>query len=305
MTETTEIRRQIVQRFAQVSCGSLRYWQSEPQQGEALVLIHGYGARIEHWRRVLRPLAHEHTVYAVDMPGFGLSCKPRGRRYTREWLAQQFGEFLEQVVGRPAIMVGHSMGGMVAAQTAKDFPDLVRGLVLVASGGMADPNRKFSPFEQLLFRSLQAPLVGEVMASFMANRQAVRQGLLQSYLDKSLVTEELVDLFAEPLLAPGGVQAYLSASREFENYQLDIKPGDVKVPVQIIWGREDASLSVGMVPYFKQRMFPQASSVIIPNCGHNPFDECPDAFCAALLDFVDPLTLTTAVPLGSQRPSGN
>jgi pimeloyl-ACP methyl ester carboxylesterase len=278
----------LIQEYAQTSCGSMRYWRSEPEHGEALVLIHGYGARLEHWRRVMRPLAREHTVYAVDMPGFGLSCKPR-RRYNREWLAQQIHEFQQRVVRRPAVFVGHSMGGMVSAQVTKDYPAAVRGLVLVDSGGMRDPSRAFSGFEQALFGALRTPLVGEVMALFMANRDAVRQGLLQSYYDKSCVDEALVDLFAEPLFAPGGTAAYLAASREFENYQLDIVPGDVTTPVLIIWGERDASLSASMAPEFKRRMFPQAEIVVIPECGHNPFDECPEPFCEALLPWISAL----------------
>jgi pimeloyl-ACP methyl ester carboxylesterase len=281
-----ERRYRLIQEYVATSCGDLRYWRSEPEQGEAIVLVHGYGARLEHWRRVLRPLARNHTVYAVDMPGFGLSCKPR-RRYNREWLAQQIHEFQQLAVRRPAIFVGHSMGGMVVAQLAKDYAAGVRGLVLVDSGGMRDPDRAFSASAQVLFGALRIPLVGEAMALFMANRDAVRQGLLQSYYDKSHVDEALVDLFAEPLLLPGGTQSYLAATREFENYQLDIVPGEVTVPVLIIWGEQDASLSPRMAAEFQRRMFPQAERVIIPDCGHNPFDECPEPFLAALLPWLE------------------
>ena len=100
-----------------------------------LVLLHGYGEHLLTWRGVVDPLAAGHRVIAFDLPGFGGSEKP-DRPYTLGMMATEVTGFLDRWTRRPVVLVGHSMGGAVAARVALDRPDLVDALVLIAPAGL-------------------------------------------------------------------------------------------------------------------------------------------------------------------------
>ncbi len=101
-------------------------------KGPALVLVHGVGLRLEAWVHQLEALSASYTVYAVDMPGHGESdLKPECTdipAYTDAVAA-----WVEEVVETPVLMVGHSMGSMIALNFATRYPQLCVGVVALNS----------------------------------------------------------------------------------------------------------------------------------------------------------------------------
>ena len=97
--------------------------------GPTIVLVHGLGSRPEHWLPTARLLARRHRVVLVDLPGHGLSDMPEP--LTLERAAQALDQSLEAQAPIPCILVGHSVGGLVAAAEALEHPERLRGLVLV------------------------------------------------------------------------------------------------------------------------------------------------------------------------------
>ena len=97
--------------------------------GPAIVLVHGLGSRAEHWLPTARLLARHHRVVLVDLPGHGLSDMPEP--LTLEHAAQALDLSLAVPSAAPCLLVGHSVGGLVAAAEALDHPERLRGLVLV------------------------------------------------------------------------------------------------------------------------------------------------------------------------------
>lgn len=92
------------------------------ENAPALVLVHGFAAGSGHWRRNAAVLAAAGwRVYGIDLIGFGASSQPSLRLDNRLW-ARQLQAFLEQVVQGPAVLVGHSLGGLVALSCAVFFP---------------------------------------------------------------------------------------------------------------------------------------------------------------------------------------
>lgn len=266
--------------------GQIRYWLSTPHSGLPILLIHGYGGLIEHWRQVFPFLRKSHTPCALDLYNFGYSAQlPTQVAPGKEVWATQAAHVIEHVFATPAVVVGHSMGGMVAAQLAHDYPHLVRGLVLVNSVGLP-PDRSPSAFARTFFSMVRAPVLGEVLANVMTNPWAVRQGLLSSYYRKERVTPELVDALSGALRRPGAPQAYLAVSRAFQTFVLDFPPGVVTTPILMLWGDKDQSMPPSLATRFKQTFFPQAEIQLIPESGHCPFDETPEAFSAALLPWI-------------------
>lgn len=282
-----EIRRSINEHYFTGPLGPVRYWSSAPQQGLPIVLIHGYGALIEHWKPVMRAIARRHTLYALDLYGFGYSARPAGTPGKVRW-AEQVAAFVAEVVGRPAVIVGHSMGGVVATEVARSFPQHTHALVLVNSSGLQNLDRPLSPTDRFLLGLIGAPFFGETMAGLMGNPWGVRQALRQAYHRKERVTPELVATFSGPLRRYGA-GSYLAVSRNMEGLTIRLQPGEITVPSLLIWGAEDESLPPAHGEMIQQRMLPQAELRILPDSGHCPFDETPQEFCDVLLPWLNRL----------------
>jgi len=98
-------------------------------RGSVIALIHGLGSRPEHWLGTARLLARRHHVVLVDLPGHGLSEMPHPFSLDRAVDAME--QALDDETSEPVILVGHSVGGLIATRMALDHPERVRGLVLV------------------------------------------------------------------------------------------------------------------------------------------------------------------------------
>jgi pimeloyl-ACP methyl ester carboxylesterase len=99
-----------------------------------LLLLHGYGESLTTWRAVFDPLAAHNKVVALDLPGFGGSAKPNVS-YTLPAMTERLSRFLDQWTTGPVVLVGHSMGGELAAALALARPDRVKLLVMIAPAG--------------------------------------------------------------------------------------------------------------------------------------------------------------------------
>src|SRR5207237_548752 len=97
-------------------------------EGRPLVLLHGLGASSGVWHVQHPELARHHRVYALDLPGCGHSPMPRTPP-SGDWA-------VDDVVGAPVTLIGHSMGGAIALLCALQRPELVRSLVLVSPAGL-------------------------------------------------------------------------------------------------------------------------------------------------------------------------
>lgn len=117
-----------VEKRVRVNGSELSYAEG-PDNGPALLLIHGQMVDWQSWNRVLPELSERFHVFAVDCHGHGRSARVP-EKYTANAMAADIERFLTDVVGEPATVAGHSSGGLVAAKLAADAPDQVRGVVL-------------------------------------------------------------------------------------------------------------------------------------------------------------------------------
>ncbi|HWM76039.1 MAG TPA: alpha/beta fold hydrolase [Methylomirabilota bacterium] len=133
----------------------------EEGQGPATVLIHGLGGFAESWRHNVPELARHGRVIALDLPGSGRSGKPR-RAYTLEFLAQALDRLLHTLGVDRVHLVGHSLGGAVAARYTLDHPGRVERLALL---GAAVPGFDLRP--SWVYRTLSLPGLGEILSSLI------------------------------------------------------------------------------------------------------------------------------------------
>ena len=137
-------------------------WSRVKSRGDRppLLLIHGFGASTDHWRKNIQGLQQDFQVWAIDMMGFGRSAKPEWEYSGKLWQAQ-LNDFINDVIGRPAVMAGNSCGGGYSALcVAANHPDSVAGLVLLNSAG---------PFSETTSEQGKPPqpnLVAQVIRNF-------------------------------------------------------------------------------------------------------------------------------------------
>ncbi|MCB9744962.1 MAG: alpha/beta hydrolase [Alphaproteobacteria bacterium] len=117
-----------VEREAEVAGVSLRYAEG-PASGPPLLLIHGQSTDWQSYARVLPALARAHHVYVIDCPGHGGSAR-LAQGYTARGVAALIAGFIEQVIGAPTLVSGHSSGGVLAAILAAEHPEQLTGALL-------------------------------------------------------------------------------------------------------------------------------------------------------------------------------
>ncbi|MFQ3580603.1 alpha/beta fold hydrolase [Chloracidobacterium validum] len=263
--------------------GRIRVWETDPHpSGKAIVLLHGYGAMVEHWRKNIPALAADATVYALDLLGFGKSDMPDAHYSARLW-GEQVRDFLDARRIAKATLFGHSMGGLVAAQFAHDYAERTDGLVLVDPSGY--PPRTPSDF---MFRTLrfaaENPILRDLSYWLFATPDIARQGLTSAYFDPRAVTPELVETFVAPLRQPGAKYSYLAVARRPGDFFVNA-PNGIAAPTLLVWGGRDRLLPPRLLKPFRE-LIPHAESVVIPDTGHCPQDETPSAFNAVTLRFL-------------------
>ncbi len=119
---------QLNEKSFQSSSVHLNYAEG-PEGGPPLVLFHGFTDRWQTWLDFLPALMLRWHVYAVDHRGHGQSGHSK-EGYPRTGYVSDASEFLRDVVGAPAVLMGHSLGAMTAVGVAAGVPDLVSALVL-------------------------------------------------------------------------------------------------------------------------------------------------------------------------------
>lgn len=266
--------------FLQV--GPFRTHYLRAGQGPPLILLHGLGGSAQWWRPNLDALGRIRTVYAPDLPGHGLSDKPKVA-YTLDMGRAFLLDFLEAAHLPSADLLGHSTGGLIALDFALAYPQRVNKLILVDSAGLG---REVSPF----LRLMALPLVGELLAlpcPFLL--RALLRHLLH---DKSLITPELVEQVRQERSAPGFRQALLIALRHGVGMK-GMKPHIIlterlprlKPPALLLWGVQDQ-----LLPFSQARkasgLLPSLRLHPFPHCGHVPNWERRDEFNAAVAEFL-------------------
>jgi pimeloyl-ACP methyl ester carboxylesterase len=260
-------------------------YQTKGDHGPAVVLVHGFGASLGHWRKNLPVLAETCRVYALDLLGFGGSAKPLPGQevdYTFETWGAQIADFCREVVGEPAVLVGNSIGCIAIMQTAVDYPDWVLGTALLNCSLrlLHDRRRATQPWYKrigtpLLQKVLRVKGVGRNFFNQLARPETVRKILLKAYARKEAVTDELIDLLMFPAKDVGAVEVFLA----FTGYSQGPLPEDLlerlPCPAIILWGDEDPWEQIALGRAFAN--FPCVQQFIpLAGVGHCPQDEAPE-----------------------------
>ena len=261
-----------------------RYW-AVGESGPTVVLIHGVGRFAEEWLPSIDSLAAHHRVYALDLPGHGLTDKPRSASYGLADMAGFVKAFMKALEIQEAHVIGHSLGGGISLQLVLRFPEAVEKLVLVCPAGLGKE-------ATLVLRITAVPLLGEILTRPSLN--GTKRLLKEFVNDPALLTDEFVEFNYRMAAQPGAQQAVLktlrSAGNLFGQYEDTYRPivnnlGTIEQPVLIIWGRQDRVLPLAHGQAAVSR-FPKANLEVIDNCGHLPMFEEAKKFNELILGFL-------------------
>jgi pimeloyl-ACP methyl ester carboxylesterase len=277
--------------------GSLRVHHMHGGRGTPVLFIHGLGSSgYMEWRFTLEFAASRHRVYAPDLPGFGRTEKPRAR-YGIGYFTRFIDRYLEDRGLRSAAVVGASLGGRIALELALEHPKRVRKLVLVNALGLGRPNL------QLSYGLMTLPRVGEAVMKFasdavqwvpqpMIRRVAARYAGSSRNLKRTMDDSYFSNL-RELYAADGYPDAYLATVRSLvspkaifaADHDLSKRLGEIKVPVQLIWGADDPLFPVGHAAR-AHALFKQSRLAVLEGAGHTPQAERPEEFNRVLENFL-------------------
>lgn len=273
-------------RFVDVDGLALHY-KLQGQGDPALVLLHGFGASTFSWREVMPSLSRSNLTVAFDRPAFGLTERLldgewRGQNpYSLESQADQTVALMDRLGLDQAVLVGNSAGGTVAVAAALRHPDRVQALVLVDAaiyrGGGAPA------WVAPLLRTPQMQRLGPLVARSLGQRG---EQLLQSaWYNPSNITPEVVDGYKRPLRVQDWDRALWELTMASRSLNIAARLSELDLPVLVITGDQDRIVPTEQSVRLAEEL-PNAELVVIPNCGHVPQEECPEAVLAAVSAFL-------------------
>jgi pimeloyl-ACP methyl ester carboxylesterase len=263
--------------------------------GQPLVCVHGLSGSALNWMAVSPTLAERHHVIALDLRGFGRTpLGPGTRLHDNRRLLDLF---LRRVVSSPAVVVGNSMGGLLAVMQAAAAPETVSSLVLVDP---ALPWRGHPPFDLSLwafFGSLLTPLLGEATLAWNGRRlgpERVVYGVLDACcVDSSRISPDMVRALvaqeAERFDSPRTFRALAQASRSLlwalGRRGLLGTYARVMAPTLLVHGEKDRIVPAAFSVAIGRRLGWHVE--VLPNVGHVPMMEVPADFNRIALGWLE------------------
>jgi pimeloyl-ACP methyl ester carboxylesterase len=265
--------------------------------GRPLLLIHGFGASIGHWRKNFPVLAENgYRVFVIDLLGFGGSDKPP-LNYTVELWQQQIKDFWEAHIQEPTVFIGNSIGGLLSLMAMVEFPEIAAGGVLInCAGGLNHrPDELNLPLRLVMgafTKLVSSPLTGKLIFDNIRQKQRIRRSLYQVYRDRTAVTDELVEMLYEPSSHQGAQQVFASV--------LTAPPGPMpkdllkklQHPLLVLWGEKDPWTPINGAKVY-QDLVQNGHDVefhAIPDAGHCPHDENPELVNELILQWLKKAT---------------
>lgn len=261
--------------------------------GQPLLLIHGFGASIGHWRKNIPMLAAQgYRVFALDLLGFGGSDKPP-LDYTVELWQEQIKDFWNTHIAQPTVFVGNSIGGLLSLMTMTTYPEIAAGGVLInCAGGLNHrPEELMFPLRLVMgafTKMVSSPLTGPFVFNRIRQKSRLRNTLRQVYCDRNAITEELVEMLYRPSCDSGAQKVFASVVTAPPGpTPSELLPKRTK-PLLILWGENDPWTPIKGAKLY-QELSDNHEDVefhSIPNAGHCPHDEKPDQVNELILNWL-------------------
>ena len=292
-----------------------KYWQwrghnvyyvkagEKHSQRPPLLLVHGFGASTDHWRKNIAELQRDFEVYAIDLLGFGRSEKPK-LQYGGDLWRDQLHDFITEVIGEKAVLAGNSLGGYASLCVAAQRTDSAAGLVLLNSAGPFSQEQKTAEpevlqteiepdFNQKLQKLLgdfvksifKLPLFQFILFQYIRQPWVIRQTLEKVYLDKSAITDQLIEEIRRPSSDKGAFDVFCSVFSTPQGEKVDLLLQQLSCPLLLLWGEADPWMNARERSQKYRQYYPQLTEYYL-RAGHCPHDEVPNQLNPLLRDWV-------------------
>ena len=272
-------------------------WQVENESKDtsiAIVLIHGFGASKDHWRFNQKAFATIAPCYALDLIGFGESSQPISNlQYERnipnsffysfdKW-SDQIIDFCNAIVQKPVLLVGNSIGAVIALNASERISNGCKGVVLIDCAQRTMDDKRLG--EQSLFMRFLRPVIKTLVRQRFLSKKIFKNAAKPDFIKKILaiaypsgnnVDEELVKILYKPTQRVGAAEAFRGFINLFDDHLAPEILKNLKIPVYLIWGEKDPWEPINEAKRWAKEYKCIKSLDIILNAGHCPHDEKPE-----------------------------
>jgi len=251
--------------------------------GPPVVMIHGASSNLEAMRRPLAELlARRHRVILIDRPGHGWSVRDREQDSTPDIQARMIAEALEKLGVGPVILVVHSWSGALGARMALDFPEALAGLVMLAP--VTHPWRSGVGWFN---EAVTTPVIGRLLAytiTLPLGLALADSGARNVFLPQAVPQGFVKDTATFLLLRP---REFLANARDLVTLKAAVaaqapRYGDIKVPITVISGDVDKTVSATIHSRPFAAMVPHSKLIVLPGVGHMVQNAAPDVVAAEI-----------------------
>lgn len=257
-------------KFTKVNNLHVRFLDSN-KRSTPLLLLHGLGGSIESWTNNIGFLSTKFRIIALDLPGFGLSDKPK-ISYSINFYVGFLEKFIKKIKLSHFFIMGSSLGGHIAVEFAIRNRRNVDKLVLISPAGSLPKTFKGTKELQKYLQIVNAKSSKDV------------DRILRS-IDNSMVSSSYADAIYKRLSLPGAKQGFISALKGSARApRYNNKLSRINTDMLLIWGREDRMIPLRFIRPFMEHG--KSRIIILEKCGHRPHVENPKLFNKIVKDFL-------------------
>tara|TARA_B100000700_G_scaffold322170_1_gene423046 strand:- start:1041 stop:1940 length:900 start_codon:yes stop_codon:yes gene_type:complete len=272
-------------------------WQVEGDKNKsdmAVVLIHGFGASKEHWRFNQENIGILSICYAIDLIGFGESSQPKSQllyeqnksenfNYCFDKWSEQISDFCKEIVQKPVLLIGNSIGGVIALNASKELSKKCLGVVLIDCAQRTMDDKRLN--EQSLFMRFLRPVIKTLVRQRFLSTSLFKNAANRNFIEKILkiaypsghnIDKELIDILFKPTQRQGAPEAFRGFINLFDDHLAPDLLENLQNNVYLIWGERDPWEPIKEAQKWFETYECIKTLDIIPDAGHCPHDEKPE-----------------------------
>jgi pimeloyl-ACP methyl ester carboxylesterase len=263
-------------------------------EGQPLMLLHGFGASIDHWRKNIPVLAAAgYRVYAIDLLGFGGSDKAVAN-YRMELWEELVVDFHQEFIHQPTIWIGNSIGALLSLMLVTRHPEITAGGVIInCAGGMnhrpGDLNFLLRGVMGVFTKIVASKTLGGFLFDRVRQKSSIKNSLYQVYPRREAVTDELIDILYQPSCDAGAQQVFASVLTAPPGPSPEELLPNLDRPLLVLWGDKDPWTPIEGATTFTDLAAIDGNEIEIipiPNAGHCPHDEYPEIVNPAIVNWL-------------------
>jgi pimeloyl-ACP methyl ester carboxylesterase len=245
-----------------------------------LVFVHGIGAGASSfmWRKNFDVLARDFPVYAFDLLGYGFSDKQATAPYSADLYVELITDFIREVSGYPANVIGSSLGAAYVIRVADEHPELIGTMVLNAPAGSDSFRTRPGMAGAAFYGLLQSPVLGTSFYNVMASERSIRDYARKHlFYDHRRVTDRLVAHLYATSHQPGAQHAIAAFLSGYLNTDVRAAFARLTQPTILVCGKQDLTTPLENATALLQ-LNPRARLEVFDYCRMMPEQEHPEKF---------------------------